>query len=227
MENSKLSNQKETIAFLVQKYPNCFFVDGPVKPLKIGIFQDLAKDLEDDENISKRILRMALRHYTSSWRYLAAVKTGAARVDLAGTEGDLVEQQHAEHAAEQLKESKARAAKIREEKNKNKANNRSKPKRQANKSGDRTSGQKQPFGNKTSDKAKVAIKHKSRRDASNTSAKKVELNPEELVIGMTAKVQLGKEPMVVVIKKIEKDGILVQLKSGMAVKVQQSQLFKA
>ena len=53
------------------------------------------------------------------------------------------------------------------------------------------------------------------------------LNDAELAIGKDALVKLGKEPMPVTITDIEKDGIFVQLKSGMTVRVQQAQLFSS
>lgn len=225
MEQEKLANQKETLVFLNSKYPKCFFLDGQVKPLKIGIFQDLANDLAESELVSKRLLRQSLRHYTSSWRYLSGVKAGVARIDLAGEDGDTVEQQHADHAAEQLKESKAKAAKFREAKLKenkkpikhkgydNKTTNtdksEAKPANSKNSASKRHSAEK----NKTTNKrALKPVVHESIKDS-------------ELLVGKTALVKLGKEPMPVTITDIGKDGISVQLKSGMTVKVQSAQLY--
>lgn len=231
MEQVKLTNQKETLTFLREKYPNCFFIDKQVKPLKIGIFQDLASDLEGQDIVSKRLLRMSLRHYTSSWRYLASVKAGVPRVDLAGQDGDLVEQQHADHAAEQLKESKAKAAKMREQ---SQALEPAKHKGYEGKASD-----------KTGDKAGKATGHvkKARNLSSKTTkpaANKTTQQPKpivqkpitnlvdtDMVVGANALVKLGKEPMAVVITDISKDGVSVQLKSGMTVKVKQAQLYKA
>ena len=71
MENQqKFSNSKEVIAYLVETFPKCFSLEGEVKPLKIGIFQELSERLKDDERVSKTLLRSSLRHYTNSWRYL-------------------------------------------------------------------------------------------------------------------------------------------------------------
>ena len=67
MENTeKLKNSKEIVAYLVEKFPACFIAEGEAKPLKIGIFQDLAARLADHERVSKTMLRSALRQYTSS-----------------------------------------------------------------------------------------------------------------------------------------------------------------
>ncbi len=114
-EQQKLANSKEVLAFLASEFPKCFALQAEAKPLKIGIFHDLSERLKDDARLSKRLLRMSLRHYTSSWKYLASVKEGAYRIDLDGVDGDKIEKEHAEHAATQLKESKAKAAEKRQE----------------------------------------------------------------------------------------------------------------
>ncbi|ALP42612.1 RNA chaperone ProQ [Aeromonas schubertii] len=109
MENTeKLKNSKEVIAYLIEKFPACFIAEGEAKPLKIGIFQDLAARLADDPKVSKTLLRSALRQYTSSWRYLHGLKAGIARVDLDGNPGELLTEEHVEHAKQALKESKDR-----------------------------------------------------------------------------------------------------------------------
>lgn len=229
MEQEKLTNQKEVLPFLCNKYPKCFFLDASVKPLKIGIFQDLAKDLEELDLVSKRLLRLSLRHYTSSWRYLAAVKSGVARINLAGDEGDVVEEQHALYAAEQLKESKEKAAKHRE-------NNPKAPKKQTKHKGYSKTKVDGDGDNVSSDPKKASSKA-PRKAAANNPPKldkpankpvvmsQAPLQIAELVVGNNALVKLGKEPMPVTIIDIGKDGISVQLKSGMTVKVQQTQLF--
>lgn len=109
MENTeKLKNSKEVIAYIAECFPKCFTLEGEAKPLKIGIFQDLAERLAEDEKVSKTQLRAALRQYTSSWRYLHGVKPGAVRVDLDGNECGVLEEEHVEHAKTTLAESKAR-----------------------------------------------------------------------------------------------------------------------
>lgn len=110
VEQTKPTSVKDIIAFLVAQYPQCFSVEGPASPLKIGIFQDLVARLQDESIVSKTQLRQALRIYTSSWRYLAAVKEGVARIDLDGQAGDLIDASQAQHAAEQLAQSKEKAA---------------------------------------------------------------------------------------------------------------------
>lgn len=97
---------KEVVAYLAQKFPLCFSVEGEAKPLKVGLFQDLAEALADDETVSKTQLRQVLRAYTMSWRYLAACKPNAVRVGLQGEEAGVVDEQQAQHAAESLAQAK-------------------------------------------------------------------------------------------------------------------------
>ena len=109
MENQpKLNSSKEVIAFLAERFPQCFSAEGEARPLKIGIFQDLVERVEGEMNLSKTQLRSALRLYTSSWRYLYGVKLGATRVDLDGNPCGELDEQHVEHARKQLEEAKAR-----------------------------------------------------------------------------------------------------------------------
>ena len=82
VNSQKLTNTKDIIAYLAEKFPLCFILEGEAKPLKIGLFQDLAEALQDDERVSKTQLRQALRQYTSNWRYLHGCREGAVRVDL-------------------------------------------------------------------------------------------------------------------------------------------------
>lgn len=111
---------KDTIAYLVEKFPLCFSLEGEAKPLKIGLFQELAEALSDDEKVSKTVLRQALRAYTSAWRYLHGCKEGAVRVGLQGEEAGIVDATQAQHAAETLAKAKAIYAEKRALQNKEK-----------------------------------------------------------------------------------------------------------
>jgi ProP effector len=208
-EQQKLANSKEVLAFLAAEYPKCFSLDADAKPLKIGIFHDLAKRLEGDPRVSKRLLRMSLRHYTSSWKYLASIKEGVHRVDLDGENGDLVEGEHAEHAEQQLKESKAKAAEKRQEQKKQ-ANDKKSYKNRAKIPGKTASGERKPSDKRAKPTpAKVKVR---------------ELNDDDLKVGVQVSVKVGSTPMAATITDIAKDGIQVQLNSGMTVKVQRAQL---
>lgn len=113
---------KEAIAYLSEKFPLCFTLEGEAKPLKIGLFQELAEALAEDGKVSKTLLRQALRAYTANWRYLHACQAGATRVGLNGEACGVVEETQAEHAAQSLAQAKAayaeRKAQERKEKRK-------------------------------------------------------------------------------------------------------------
>lgn len=104
--NEKITNSKELIAYLSELFPACFIAAGEARPLKIGIFQDLAARLADDTRVSKTLLRSALRQYTSSWRYLYGLRPGVLRVDLDGNPAGELTEEHVTHAKAALKESK-------------------------------------------------------------------------------------------------------------------------
>jgi ProP effector len=208
-EQQKLANSKEVLAFLATEFPKCFSLQSEAKPLKIGIFHDLSQRLENDARLSKRLLRMSLRHYTSSWKYLASVKEGAHRIDLDGVDGDEVEKEHADHAVTQLKESKAKAAEKRQELKKQTLDKKV-PKSRVN----------------TPNKADVAVKKLPERKAKQAAPKvKVrELVDDDMKVGVKVSVKVGSSPMPATITEVAKDGIQVQLNSGMTVKVQRGQL---
>lgn len=53
MENQpKLNSSKEVIAFLAERFPQCFSAEGEARPLKIGIFQDLVERVEGEMNLT-------------------------------------------------------------------------------------------------------------------------------------------------------------------------------
>ncbi|MGY5453477.1 RNA chaperone ProQ [Agarivorans sp. MS3-6] len=192
-QTNKLKNSKEVIQYLTAQFPNCFSLEGEAKPLKIGIFQDLAERLKEDEKVSNTVLRSALRQYTSSWRYLHGVKVGSKRVDLDGVEGAEIEQEHVEHAQKTLKESKDKAF----------ANK----KAQAEKAKAAERKPKAEF--KRSSKPKPAVEKKPIE----------KLDSKDLVAGKNVRVLVGKTPMPGQIAEVTKDGIAVTLTSGMLVKV--------
>ncbi|WP_339720159.1 RNA chaperone ProQ [uncultured Paraglaciecola sp.] len=207
MDNlQKFTNSKEVIGFLVEQFPACFSNKGDAKPLKIGIFQDLAERLENEERVSKTLLRSSLRHYTNSWRYLHSIKKGAQRIDLDGNEVAAIEEEHAEHAKKQLDESKAKVAEKRKEQ--------------------KEAGAVPGADVKNSYKKKEAPKFKPTSKVAKKEQTKVKQPPAErleqqhIVEGTAVTVKIGKSPMPATITDVSKDGIQVQLDTGMVVKVQ-------
>ena len=207
MENTeKFTNNKQIIAFLTEQFPACFIAGTEsAKPLKIGVFQELATRLENETRVSKTQLRGALRQYTMSWRYLHCVKVGVKRIDLDGVEGDEVSQEHADHAQQSLKESKEKAFANKKKNDANKA-----PARAAK---------------------KVSVPSR-KKDAPKKAAKKPEIdlsqykeaNHNELKVDQSVKVLLGKSPVSATVLEILKEEVQVQLDSGMVVKVKAKHL---
>lgn len=203
MDNpQKFSNSKEVIGFLVEQFPACFSNKGDAKPLKIGIFQDLAERLENEERVSKTLLRSSLRHYTNSWRYLHCIKKGAQRIDLDGKDVAAIEDEHVEHAKKQLDESKAKVAEKRKEQ---KA------------AGVEVKG---AYKKKEAPKFKPTSKVIKKEPAKVKQAPAERLEEKHIVAGTAVTVKVGKSPMPATITDVSKDGIQVQLDTGMVVKVQ-------
>ncbi|OCH18853.1 MULTISPECIES: RNA chaperone ProQ [unclassified Aliivibrio] len=207
MENSeKLANSKEVIAYIAERFPKCFILEGEAQPLKIGIFQDLSERLSDDPKVSKTQLRAGLRQYTSSWRYLHGVKPGASRVDLDGNPCGELEEEHIEHAKATLEESKAKVAARRKE--------------QAKKVREEAKAKKT---------ARAATPPKRRPQP--VAAKKVEqpvetraLNAEEITVGNNVSVNMGKGNMPATIVEINKDDVRIRLSNGLQMVVKAENL---
>ncbi|MFB2649823.1 RNA chaperone ProQ [Shewanella mangrovisoli] len=201
----KLTDTNAILAYLYETFPLCFIAEGETKPLKIGLFQDLAERLADDSKVSKTQLRVALRRYTSSWRYLKSVKAGAQRVDLDGQPCGELEQEHIDHAQAMLKESQDKA----------------KAKRAAQ------APKAAPAGKAPAKKApkKVAVPaRKTERPAKAASKAEpavnlVQAQLTDLTKKQRVNVKLGMTPVAGVITDINKEDIHVQLDSGLTVKV--------
>jgi ProP effector len=220
----KRLSTKEIIAYLADKFPKCFSVDGPANALKIGIFQDLSANLAEDGTVSKTRLRQALRHYTSSWRYLKAVKLGNFRVDIDGNDSAEIDQEQADYASKTLKESQDKFG------NKNKHDKASKKPYKGsklNKSDNPTEAK--PSAHNLEAKQEKQAKFKSVKSIKSTHTKaEVKLVPVEdsaVVVGKSVKVKLGNSPMNAIITEVAGKDVSVQLNSGMVVKTQIKNIF--
>lgn len=234
MENQpKLNSVKEVIAFLAERFPLCFSAEGEARPLKIGIFQDVVMRLQGEETLSKTQLRSALRLYTSSWRYLYGVKIGAQRVDLDGNPCGELEQQHVDHARQQLAEAKARVQAQRAEKNAKKREAAgeavtTEPRRPRPASKKPTVRRE----NNTAPKDRPSQAPVRSQQASVAQEKKEDVPPPHipvtdistLRIGQEIKVRAGKNAMEATVLEIAKDGVRVQLSSGLAMIVRAEHL---
>ncbi|MCE0491427.1 RNA chaperone ProQ [Pantoea sp. Mb-10] len=224
MENQpKLNSSKEVIAFLAERFPHCFSAEGEARPLKIGIFQDLVERVQGENNLSKTQLRSALRLYTSSWRYLYGIKAGATRVDLDGNPCGVLDEQHVEHARKQLEEAKAR---VQAQRDQQKAK-----KREA---GEETTERRprKPAPRKSAEgdaprkpRAQTARPASAERSAAPRAPRTQPVtDTSTLQPGQNIKVKAGKNAMDATILEITKDGVRVQLASGMAMIVRAEHL---
>ena len=225
MENQpKLNSSKEVIAFLAERFPQCFSAEGEARPLKIGIFQDLVARVEGEMSLSKTQLRSALRLYTSSWRYLYGIKLGATRVDLDGNPCGELDEQHVEHARKQLEEAKARVQAQRAEQQAKKreaaaANGEESPRRERKpRPAPRRNenSERKPRADKPAAKAPPAPREEQRHTpVSDINA---------LSVGQSLKVKAGNNAMDATVLEITKDGVRVQLTSGMSMIVRAEHL---
>ncbi|MBP2836170.1 RNA chaperone ProQ [Dickeya parazeae] len=241
MENQpKLNSSKEVIAYLAERFPLCFTLEGEARPLKIGIFQDLVERVSESEHVSKTQLRSALRLYTSSWRYLYGVKLGAQRVDLDGNPCGELEQQHVEHARKQLEEAKARVqAQRAEQQAKKRESGEAEPSRPRPSAGKNAPRRERDAAGAAPRKPRPSTP-RSTQTASPSSDKSQPRQPKaarvvtperqavtdisSLQIGQEIKVRAGKNAMDATVLEIAKDGVRVQLASGLAMIVRAEHL---
>ena len=197
VNSQKLTNTKDIIAYLAEKFPLCFILEGEAKPLKIGLFQDLAEALEDDERVSKTQLRQALRQYTSNWRYLHGCREGAVRVDLQGNPAGVLEAEHVAHAAQQLADAKARVAEKRKaEAAAKKAQQKQRPRKPANKN----------------------TKHFNKPSLS-------AVDFSQISVGSVVKVKAGDHAKKATVMEVLKDSARVELENGLVMSVAADRLF--
>jgi ProP effector len=225
MENQpKLNSSKEVIAFLAERFPKCFSAEGEARPLKIGIFQDLVARVEGEMSLSKTQLRSALRLYTSSWRYLYGIKVGAIRVDLDGNPCGELDEQHVEHARKQLEEAKARVQAQRAEQQAKKreaalANGETvadKPRRERKP----RPAPRRPETTERKPRAEKPAPQAPREEEKRTPVTDI----TALQVGQAIKVKAGNNAMDATVLEITKDGVRVQLTSGMAMIVRAEHL---
>lgn len=197
LNSQKLTNTKDIIAYLAEKFPLCFILEGEAKPLKIGLFQDLAEALQDDERVSKTQLRQALRQYTSNWRYLHGCREGAVRVDLQGNPAGVLETEHVAHAAQQLADAKARVAEKRKaEAAAKKAQQKQRPRKPTNKN----------------------AKHFNKPLLS-------AVDFSQISVGSVVKVKAGDHAKKATVVEVLKDSARVELENGLVMSVAADRLF--
>ena len=231
MENQpKLNSSKEVISFLAERFPHCFSAEGEARPLKIGIFQDLVERVQGEMNLSKTQLRSALRLYTSSWRYLYGIKAGATRVDLDGNPCGVLDEQHVEHARKQLEDAKAR---VQAQRDQQRAARREAGEGEEGASAPRRPRKPAPRKPAEGEAARKPRPQSAERPTASQNRKpapraeqqaKPITDTSTLQPGQSIKVKAGKSAMDATVLEVSKDGVRVQLASGMAMIVRAEHL---
>lgn len=222
-DNAKKYLAKDVVNFLIEKFPACFKKDlKEVKPLKLGILNDVVEALKGDATYSKTAIRHGIQLYTKSWAYLAACKENVPRLDLEGKEVESVQAEHAKYAAEKLEASKKAFAEKHPQAEKKKTFNRN-DNRNRNFKNSRNGGEDRKG-------------FKNFRGAKNSRPRRVFhdegfVNPslESLNVNDRVFVQIGYDPKAKKIsgriKKIEREDVYVDLVSGMSLKLSVDNLF--
>ncbi len=94
------------VELLKAHYPQCFKEPAEIKPLKVGIKQDLVKHLGTREDIiinDKTCMIKSLSYYVTTLHYFKTVVEGAIRIDLDGNSAGVVTLEEGRYSAEQLK----------------------------------------------------------------------------------------------------------------------------
>lgn len=106
-QGSDKKERIQTIEWLIEYFPAAFFKHSrDIKPLKIGIFDDIIEFYARLEAppYSKKKIREALNYYSASPAYLTCQKIGNARIDLYGNEIDVVTEDQAKYAYQRYQE---------------------------------------------------------------------------------------------------------------------------
>lgn len=209
---NKLKDINEVLEFLYTEFPQCFKRKDGIKPLKVGIFKDVAERIEGNEKVSKTQVRQALRKYTSNWRYLEAVVANSHRVDLDGNQAEEVEAEHVEHAKQALEQSRAKMAKRKKPQRPNKDGDTKNYKKRANHAGKGPAKGSKVKG--SSDAAPAKRNHKVEP-----------LAADGVKVNAKVKVKLGQALVNGTITEVNKDEIHVELVTGMQVKTKAESLY--
>ena len=97
---------------LLQKLQTDSITFREFKPVAIGIDKVIAERYPE---FSRRVVRIAMRQYTASTRYLKSLEKAAFRYDFDGNEAGEVPEDHRTHARDTLKQRFTEAAKRKRE----------------------------------------------------------------------------------------------------------------
>lgn len=215
----KVELNKSILQFLSEKFPACFDKDNIVKPLKLGIFQDIVDNAEVSAAYSKTNIRAALRYYTMSWRYLDAVAKGGERVDLHGQAAGQVDEQQMIHAQEQLVEAKA---KVKARQDKNKSSQDAQKKKRFTPPSPTFKKKASPKTNSNGSKPKTQKNLEKAPPTNASSSSKFTPKPilaSELTLGKEVNVLIGQSYSKAQLLEINKDNVRVILPTGLTLNV--------
>lgn len=102
-KNKNRAANQAAVALITELYPNTFNRDA-VKPLKIGIQEDLLAE----QKIPPGKIKRALASYVRAPQYYKSLVADADRVDLKGEPAGKVSEEEAEHAKAMLKKMRER-----------------------------------------------------------------------------------------------------------------------
>jgi len=104
-KNQSKKARTDALHWLAITFPQAFDNTSRIRPLKIGIMNDLMNyaDKALEENISKSKLRQAVVLFTRRIDYLTCLKAREMRIDLQGNEVSEVTDEEAENAAAKIK----------------------------------------------------------------------------------------------------------------------------
>src|SRR5712671_1102551 len=96
VSRAKQRERQEVIALLAARFPQCFSIQVPRMPLKIGIHAEMLVALNGAIKFDQ--LQRALAEYTSVPGYLRSIVLGARRCDLYGGSAGVVTHEEAAYA---------------------------------------------------------------------------------------------------------------------------------
>ncbi len=96
---------RQVLTWLSKTFPKAFDVDGAIRPLKVGILQDILDYAEQNGGLpfAKTKLRKAMVVFTRRMEYLTCVKMRDSRIDLNGEETAPVSEEAAKIAVDSIK----------------------------------------------------------------------------------------------------------------------------
>jgi len=94
---------KQTEKWLREKWPELFAPGPDLKPLSTGIFKEILAYRSENDQLSGRVLREALKRHTTSFGYLYGMLKNTHRVNLNGEAVEPIKAEHRDWASKTLR----------------------------------------------------------------------------------------------------------------------------